>query len=69
MSYKSESFNKYIATASSSERGAKLPGVYEKIRVIDNSEELIFDEAFVMGVLPNSHLVKIRKSSLVYDND
>jgi hypothetical protein len=69
MNYKSEAFNRYIPISSSMERKAKLPGVYENIRVISNTEEIIFEDTFVTGVLPNSHQVKVKKSSLVYDND
>ena len=45
---------------------AKIPAMFDSIRVINDSEELIFEDTFVTGVLPNNRVVKFKKSELVY---
>lgn len=47
-------------------RIASVPKMYDNIRVIMNSEEEIFKEKYVSGLLSNNRLVKFKLSTLEF---
>ena len=68
MNYRSEAYRQ-SNPRNTENRQARLPGVYEHLLIVAGSEENIFDEKFVSGYLPNNHLVKVKKSALVFSHD
>lgn len=50
-------------------RKASVIGLYDNLNIVQNSDEVIFEDTFVTGVLPNGHTIKVKKSSLTYKND
>ena len=47
-------------------RIASVEKQYDNIRVIEGSEEIIFNEPYVYGMLANNRVVKFKKSTLTY---
>lgn len=62
----SKSLTKRPAIEFPSFRLASVPNIYDNIKVIVGSEETIFEDTYVVGVLTNNRVVKFKKSSLVY---
>ena len=50
-------------------RSARMPDQYENIRVLKGSEETVFNEVYVTGLLVNNRVVRFNKSALVFKND
>ena len=50
-------------------QSAKMPDHYDNIRVIVGSEETLFNEVYVTGLLVNNRMVRFNKSALVFKND
>lgn len=50
-------------------RFARMPEQYDNIRVIKGSEETVFNEVYVTGLLTNNRVVRFNKSALVFKND
>lgn len=48
---------------------AKVPKMFDNIRVIVDSEETIFNDTYVTGLLTNNRVVKFRKDTLEFKND
>jgi hypothetical protein len=64
--YKSSSHNTFTNASAPSFRMAKIKTMFDSINVVVGSEEKIFEEVFVTGVLPNNRVVKFKKSSLEF---
>jgi len=47
-------------------RLAKIPLMFDNIRVIIDSDEKIFEEVYVTGLLPNNRVAKFKKASLEF---
>lgn len=47
-------------------RSAKIPFLFDDIKVVIGSEEDIFEEKYVTGLLPNNRVVKFKMSSLEF---
>ena len=47
-------------------RTAHIPDQYENIRVVVGSEETVFEETYVTGVLTNNRIARFKKSALVF---
>lgn len=47
-------------------RIAKVPLMFDDIKVFIDSEETIFEETYVTGMLDNNRVVKFRKASLEF---
>lgn len=45
---------------------ASIPSLHHDIKVISGTEENIFGDVYVTGVLPNNHVVKFKKNALVF---
>lgn len=43
--------------------------MFDNIKVLNNSEEDIFEDVFVTGVLENGRVLKFKKSTLEYKNN
>ena len=50
-------------------RSAKISTMFDNIRVVVGSDESIFEETYVTGVLPNNRIVKFKKSALEFAHD
>ena len=50
-------------------RSARMPNQYENIRVLAGSEETLFNEVYVTGLLVNNRVVRFNKSALEFKND
>jgi len=50
-------------------RMAGVPKQFDKIRIVVGSEETIFNECFMTGLLENNRVVKFKKETLVFAND
>ena len=50
-------------------RSARMPDHFDNIRVITGSEETVFDDVYVTGILANNRVVRFNKSALVFKND
>jgi transcription initiation factor TFIIIB Brf1 subunit/transcription initiation factor TFIIB len=50
-------------------RRAKVPHMFDNIRVVLGSDEKIFEETYVTGIMQNNRVVKFKKSSLEFLND
>ena len=47
-------------------RTARIPEQFDNIRVVIGSEETVFNEVYVTGVLTNNRIVRLNKSALVF---
>ena len=47
-------------------RIASVPDQFKDIRVILGSDEVIFQDTYVSGMLANNRIVKFKKSTLVF---
>lgn len=47
-------------------RMANIPLMFDNIRVVVGSEENIFEETYVTGILTNNRRVKFKRSALVF---
>jgi hypothetical protein len=45
---------------------AQVPQMFDNIRVVEGSEESIFNTTYVTGLLTNNRVVKFRKDTLVF---
>ena len=45
---------------------AKMDKQFDNLRVINGSEETIFSETYVTGLLTNNRVVKFKKDTLVF---
>ena len=45
---------------------AKVPNMYDNIRIVEGSEESIFETTYVTGLLTNNRVVKFRKDTLEF---
>jgi hypothetical protein len=48
-------------------RMAAVPKQFDSIRIVVGSEENIFNETFVTGLLTNNRVVKFKKETLVFE--
>ena len=51
---------------SSNYRNASIPKMFDNIKVVIGSEESIFEDTYVTGILKNNRIVKFKKSTLVF---
>lgn len=47
-------------------RSARIPDQFDNIRVVIGSEETVFNETYVTGVLTNNRIARFNKSALVF---
>lgn len=59
--------SRYIGLDVGAYKMAKIPFMFDNIRVIDESDEKIFEDTYVTGVLPNDRVVKFKKDALSFD--
>lgn len=45
---------------------AKVPDQFDNIKIVVGSEELVFNETYVTGVLTNNHIARFKKNTLVF---
>lgn len=50
-------------------RNARLPKVYDNVKVAMGTEETIYDQEYVSVVVNNSRVVRVLKSSLEFIDD
>lgn len=55
-----------VKSAITNYRMANIPNQFDNIRVINGSDEKIFDDIFVTALLQNNRIVKFKKSSLEF---
>ena len=49
-------------------QSARMPDQFDNIRVLKGSEEMVFNEVYVTGLLTNNRVVRFNKSALVFKN-
>lgn len=69
MNFRSSSYRRPQVTVAHEFIRAKIPALYENLRVIKASDEEIFEDVFVSALLPNNHRIKVKKNVLVFLND
>lgn len=47
-------------------RSARVPHMFDNVRVLVGSDEDIFEETFVTAIIGKSRVIKLKKSSLEY---
>ena len=45
---------------------AKVPNQFDNIRIVVGSEELVFDETYVTGLLSNNRIARFKKNALEF---
>lgn len=45
---------------------AKIPNQFDDIKIVVDSEETVFEETYMTGVISNNRLVRFKKNVLVF---
>ena len=45
---------------------AKIPNQFDDIKIIVNSEETVFEETYMTGVISNNRIARFKKNMLVF---